>query len=93
MSRTIQVNSLTQALAEMNVDASFTTQLEQLVLKHEQAYKIQSGGDLKLPFGKHKGKTMYEIAQEDPGYITYLVKADYIKEKFDDIYNAALAFK
>ncbi len=40
-----------------------------------------------MPFGKYKGETLLNILTIDPKYIHYLHKQDYIKEKFEDIYE------
>ena len=35
---------------------------------------ICEGNDLRLDFGYHKGKLLSQVAEEEPGYIFYLVK-------------------
>lgn len=68
-------------------------------LKFEQAVfnnmNAEGASSLRMPFGKYGpnkeagtlGKTLYEIMMEDPKYIHgYMLNADYIKEKFTDLY-------
>ena len=90
---TVRTTSITHALDELNMDASMRTHLEGLILKYETEVKGEEASLVKMPFGKHKGKTLYDIAQEDYNYIKYLLKTDYVKESFEDIYQAALLFK
>ena len=38
-----------------------------------------------ITFGKHKNKTIKQIKLEDPKYIDFLKKSDYVKNKRQDI--------
>ena len=42
-----------------------------------------------MPWGKHKGKLLTEVATTDPEYIKWLVEQDFVQEKFDDLYQTA----
>ncbi len=44
-----------------------------------------------MPFGKHKGKLLTDIAEEFPAYIRWLVTIelkDPLKSKIEDIFNS-----
>lgn len=34
---------------------------------------LTEAGDIKIPFGKYKEKTLFEILEIDPGYISWLL--------------------
>lgn len=56
----------------------FTQDLEEmqefLQQEHVQSIDENSAGNLKINFGKHKGKTLGQIMQETPDYIDWLMK-------------------
>lgn len=42
---------------------------------------------LEMPWGKHQGKTLKAIFEEDPRYLRWLYKTEYVKDDFSDIYE------
>jgi hypothetical protein len=45
--------------------------------------------DPELEFGKHKGKKLSEVHQEDPGYIKWLSETESVKERRGTVYYGA----
>ena len=52
---------------------------EQLLSKHQEPEEEEQIQWTELDFGKHKGWSLPEIAEEDPGYIDWLHKKDFPK--------------
>lgn len=82
MSRYLQ--SLTDYLHE---EGLLTNSVKKALLKHDEIFC--SRPSVKIPFGAHRGKTLREIYEFKPSYIEWLVKQQYVKDKFDDIYSEA----
>jgi uncharacterized protein (DUF3820 family) len=61
-----------------------------LMAAMQESEAMRRAGDVLMPFGKHKGKTISQIYEEAPRYVTqYLLKTDYVQENFTDIYESA----
>ena len=48
--------------------------------------------EVKIPFGKHKGKTLLEVYEFDPSYIAFLNKCEWVS-KFDALHKELQLFK
>ena len=64
-----------------------TDDLKAALLEHDEIFS--SKPSIRMPFGAHKGKSLREIHAFKPGYIEWLCKQQYIKDKFEDIYEEA----
>ncbi len=56
------------------------------IRKALEEYKIKNSSNLKMPFGAHKNKTLSEIYDFKPNYLEWLIKQEFIQDKFTDIY-------
>lgn len=39
-------------------------------------------------FGKHRGRSVADLAKTEPSYLQFLAQQDWFREKFTDLYNA-----
>lgn len=65
-----------------------TDDLKAALLEHDRTF--YSKPSIIMPFGAHKGKNLREIHAFKPSYLEWLIKQQYIKEKFTDIYSEAV---
>jgi hypothetical protein len=52
---------------------------------------VNPTGSVLLPFGKHVGQTLDEIASRDPSYLKWIVRQDWFRDKHADLYQAVAA--
>ncbi len=52
---------------------------------------FQEKNTIYLTFGKHKGKSIHNVKEIDPSYLSYLVGNQYVKEKMPDLHKYAQA--
>jgi len=79
---TLQVASLSDLFTQDMED-----QAEQYRAEVEATMTVNEAGAIKLNFGKHKGKSLRELFNEDIGYLDWLSKA----EKTDPVIRKALS--
>jgi hypothetical protein len=78
-----------QSLSSYLHDNSLLTdKLKAALLEHDTQFNIKPS--IKMPFGAHKGKMLREIHAFKPSYIEWLPKQQYIKDKFQDIYEESI---
>lgn len=60
-------------------------ELKAALLEHDKEFTKKPSA--KINFGKYKTRTVAEVAEFDLPYLQWLFRQQYIKEKFQDIYN------
>lgn len=80
------------AILREEVKAREKIMREQLLSKDQEPEEEQQLQWTELPFGKHKGWTLPEIAEEDPGYIDWLHQKGFLKgrlrEELEMVYRS-----
>lgn len=84
MSRAALQNVLKDLLIDVDVDVIY----QAWVAKMQEA----EGGSMIVFLKKHKGKTLGEVAIEDPQYLEYIVTNDWIAENAANLRLAAAPF-
>lgn len=40
-----------------------------------------------MPFGKYEGRTLDELAEQEPAYLRWLMKQDWFEQRFPDLFE------
>lgn len=49
--------------------------------------RFQEKNTVYLNFGKHKGKSIHNIKEVDPSYLSYLLSNQYVRDKMPELYK------